>query len=717
MEMLGVCAYPFAVPDYIPANGPFYSGAKDKSPENDETGATFATGRGRVTNIMHSFDEGGTQINRGLIAGSVPVKLLRVNGNDWCPTAITRELSHSQSEEKSLVAIKRLDRIYGQGDPEFFKEIRMLSCYRHENLISLLGFCCQGGEMILIYEYASGGSLDHLLSSADLTWAQRLRICIDAAKGLSFLHDPNGTQQRVLHCDIKSANILLDENMTAKVSDFGLSKMGPANQQYSLLITGALGTPGYCDPVFLETYSLTKESDVYSFGVVLLEILLEMLTKHEDILKAADPLLTYVYKTGKQLKELLSKGLIINEGKTWLSVNEKGEHIERIYIQACLNPAEIEDNIILYFQGGHVTNMMVHSKHLWEFTSKRKTADLQFQFEYPATDLQVAGIEFQPSEEKVELQVFEEYQHIIEAASQSLACRSLQELKQILMIGIHLNDYKTWFSLNKKGEHCHLISMEDCLIANEDFTPRYKFPRLSRFPIGFYKTKKRGFRTHVKTQLLNPVTPYTVNLVIYVSSSDHQVFIDLKYRINGETRTSTVYLAKRIHYSLFMAELYQVTSNGGLVDLEIDFENSGINIIGVEGILFQPLEKVKDQVLEDDTVKDIQPILDLDSDTYWGQKLPNDYEEILKLSNHCIEGKTKKELYSMFCQGFLIDNGQQWFAVDKNGKKWQMLSARAACVILKRNSTWESSNESRFGKQLCKVLDIITQAWKIGLVH
>ncbi|GKC55975.1 kinase-like domain, phloem protein 2-like protein [Tanacetum coccineum] len=146
------------------------------------------------------------------------------------------ELSHSQSEEKSVVAIKRLDHRYGQGDPEFFKEMRMLSCYRHENLISLLGFCCQGGEMILIYEYASRGSLDRYLSSTDLTWTQRIRICIDAAKGLSFLHDPNRTQQRVLHCDIKSANILLDKNMTAKVSDFGLSKMGPANQQYSLLI-------------------------------------------------------------------------------------------------------------------------------------------------------------------------------------------------------------------------------------------------------------------------------------------------------------------------------------------------------------------------------------------------------------------------------------------------------------------------------------------------
>ncbi|GJX74878.1 hypothetical protein Tco_0313473 [Tanacetum coccineum] len=278
-----------------------------------------------------------------------------------------------------------------------------------------------------------------------------------------------------------------------------------------------------------------------------------------------------------------------------------------------------------------------------------------------------------------------EYQHIVEAASQSLAYRSL-ELKQILSIGIHLKDYKTWFSLNEKGEHCELISMKDCLVPNEDFTPRYKSDCFSRFPTGFYDTEHKGFRTHVKAQLLTPLNPYTVNLV----------FFNLKYRINRETKTSTVYLANtRTDDFLHMAELYQVTSNGGLIDLEIDFENPGMNIKGVQGILFQPLEKVEDKVLEDDKVKDIQPILDSDSDTYWGQKLPNDYEEILKLSNPSIEGKTKKELYSMLCQGFLIDNGQQWFAVDKNGKKRQMFSTRASCVILKKNSTWESSNESR----------------------
>ncbi|PWA77941.1 protein kinase-like domain, Phloem protein 2-like protein [Artemisia annua] len=150
-----------------------------------------------------------------------------------------------------MVAFKRLDRKFGQGDPEFWKEIMMLSRYTHENLISLLGYCNEGGEMILVYEHVSKDSLDRHLSSTTLTHSLK----------------------RVLHRDIKIPNILLDENWNAKVSDMGLSKLGPANQQHTALMTNAVGTPGYYDPLYMELGYLTKESDVYSFGVVLLEVL------------------------------------------------------------------------------------------------------------------------------------------------------------------------------------------------------------------------------------------------------------------------------------------------------------------------------------------------------------------------------------------------------------------------------------------------------------
>ncbi|XP_076946900.1 putative receptor-like protein kinase At2g23200 [Bidens hawaiensis] len=181
------------------------------------------------------------------------------------------EVTHSRG--RSMVAIKRLDRRYGQGKTEFLKEVTLLSRYRHKNLIALLGFCYQGDEMILVYEHASRGSLDRYLNSPYLTWTQRLKICLDVTKGLSYLHDPRETHQRLIHCDIKSSNILLDEQWNAKVSDLGLSIIGPANEQNSVIVTSAAGTHGYYDPQYATTHTLTKESDVYSLGVVLFEVL------------------------------------------------------------------------------------------------------------------------------------------------------------------------------------------------------------------------------------------------------------------------------------------------------------------------------------------------------------------------------------------------------------------------------------------------------------
>nr|XP_043638386.1 receptor-like protein kinase HERK 1 [Erigeron canadensis] len=191
-----------------------------------------------------------------------------------------------RSDGLTMVAVKRLDSALGQGAPEFWKEVMLLSRYKHENLVSLLGFCDEGGENILVYEYLANKSLDLYLSGHDLSWIQRLRICIGAAHGLQFLHHPaEGSQERVLHCDIKSANILLDQNWKPKISDFGLSKFGPANQQYSYLFSNAVGTMGYCDPLYIETGFLTKESDIYSFGVVLFEVLCgrHCVQNYEDI--------------------------------------------------------------------------------------------------------------------------------------------------------------------------------------------------------------------------------------------------------------------------------------------------------------------------------------------------------------------------------------------------------------------------------------------------
>ncbi|PWA53389.1 protein kinase, ATP binding site, Serine/threonine-protein kinase Plk3 [Artemisia annua] len=828
----------------------------------------------------------------------------KVNGIGGFGKVYEGELS--RHERKIMVAFKRLDRKHGQGDPEFFKEIIMLSCYKHKNLISLLGFCQEADEMILIYEHASRGSLDRILNKAALTWTQRLKICIDAAKGLSFLHDPNGTQQRVLHRDIKSANILLDENLNAKVADFGLSKLSPANQRYTFLFTSPVGTPGYCDPLYMDDYQLTKESDVYSFGVVLFEVLcgrvcfensegnfmvfvnqwkrcyeqnkldeiifpdlshqmdsssvrtfvdiayqclqisreqrptmsvvveklkaalvqreheqeqirkaaeyeaeqickaaeheaeqmrkaadyeqirkaMRKAVKQVQILKAAEyeaeqvrkaaefeQIRKAMRKTAKQVKirkpaeyeaeqeqmrkaveqeykEILKSAdpplrfleFPVNGGKTidpnnsadiqlmnmqLLTINDKGEvFCERIYIEACMgqfqydrlqDPSGFENsrfpggrcyykhedelnirvraqflypritysvNLVfrnalqsvwlcqtLHYKLDGVTKCcMVYDTYeredgwfvvpLYKFTSDHKTAEFEINFQRfrDSCKLQVAGFEFQPLEENVELndQWLEEYQDIVKAASQSLFYKSPEELKGLLSKGCHINNYKTWFSLNENGEHCEMLSISHCLISCESGNFYNTRDLYSRFPC-FFQTNKKRFKVHIRTQFLTPSIRYTVNIVLCKATYWKQKYVALRYKIEGETETSIVYLATETQdgYS-FIAELYQFTSIRRTFDIEIVFEDHKDDL-EVEGILFQPLEKVEhEQVLEDEKLSD---------DLQWT------FNKEDMCTNHL---------------KWFIDNGQEGYSVDKNGKKCLMLSARGAIRILKK---------------------------------
>nr|GEW30419.1 serine-threonine/tyrosine-protein kinase catalytic domain-containing protein [Tanacetum cinerariifolium] len=207
----------------------------------------------------------------------------------------------------TTVAVKRLNEQFGQGLKEFLTEIQLLFGQERPNLISLLGYCDEEKEKIIVYEYAARGSLDRYIrwrnrneSSTTLTWLERLKICADAARGLNHLHNHIGGHRTIIHRDIKSSNILIDENWVAKISDLGLSKLSVTGFGMSLIVSNGCGTHGYCEPEYYTSGIVTKKSDVYSFGIVLFEVLCGRLC----IIEADNGFIL----SGKSVKEYYNKG-------------------------------------------------------------------------------------------------------------------------------------------------------------------------------------------------------------------------------------------------------------------------------------------------------------------------------------------------------------------------------------------------------------------------
>uniref|UniRef100_A0A7N0V976 Protein kinase domain-containing protein n=1 Tax=Kalanchoe fedtschenkoi TaxID=63787 RepID=A0A7N0V976_KALFE len=171
------------------------------------------------------------------------------------------------------VAIKVLSAYSSQGAREFLTELELITNIQHENLVQVYGCCAEGNHRIIVYGYLENNSLARRLlggscSNIQFDWTARHKICVGVARGLAFLHEE--VHPHIIHRDIKASNILLDKDLTPKISDFGLAKLFPSHLTH--VSTRIAGTAGYLAPEYAIQGQLTRKADIYSFGVLLLEI-------------------------------------------------------------------------------------------------------------------------------------------------------------------------------------------------------------------------------------------------------------------------------------------------------------------------------------------------------------------------------------------------------------------------------------------------------------
>ncbi|KAI3694055.1 hypothetical protein L1987_77014 [Smallanthus sonchifolius] len=172
----------------------------------------------------------------------------------------------------TVVAVKRLLNNLGQAEKEFRVEVEAIGHVRHKNLVRLLGYCIEGTQRMLVYEYVDNGNLEQWLHGDTqecgvLTWEARMKVLLGIAKALAYLHE--AIEPKVVHRDIKSSNILIDHDFNGKLSDFGLAKLLDSGESH--INTRVMGTFGYVAPEYANTGMLNEKSDIYSFGVLLLE--------------------------------------------------------------------------------------------------------------------------------------------------------------------------------------------------------------------------------------------------------------------------------------------------------------------------------------------------------------------------------------------------------------------------------------------------------------
>ncbi|PWA53497.1 protein kinase-like domain, Phloem protein 2-like protein [Artemisia annua] len=610
----------------------------------------------------------------------------------------------------NFIAAKRLGRKSAEGEAEFVTELEILMEYKHENVIGLVGYCDEEDEKIIVYEYASRGSLDQYVSNDSLTWVMRLKICINIAVGLEFLHGTDSCPEMVIHRDISSSNILLLDDWKAKISDFGLSLVCPTNQDVDYVIDNVTGTIGYSDPLYSKTGFLTKESDIFSLGAVLFDILCGKLSS----VKLDDEYL-YLPFLAKQHYHLEKLDELVFEG-----IKE-----------------QIEPQSFITF--ARIAYQCIHHRRERRPTANEVVMQLK------------KALEFQEDYEKWESKLPKDYKEIVQMSKcpEIYSTTKKEDLYNIFSNGILLQEDKVLLSFDGNGERNKMVSATMFSYINS-CPHEWKSLQESRFEtvVEMFDISKLNIKIQTNAQLLSPNVVYGVYLVFKLSDvrqfSSKPMYVNLKYR-NG-LESLHAYFATWRHKEWMMIKLYQFLNQNENTVFDFLFESfssyyCGDGAVYVEGIEFRAIDEVKheeigklkevQQVLKSNfNVDQVQQlptnfeeifkicrnydelfwlgevnekkllVLSAKAEDYekWEPKLPKDYKEIVQMSK-CPEiySTTKKEdLYNIFSNGILLQEDKVLLSFDGNGQRNKMVSAAMFSYINGCPHEWKSLQESRF---------------------
>ncbi|GJW80318.1 kinase-like domain, phloem protein 2-like protein [Tanacetum coccineum] len=544
----------------------------------------------------------------------------------------------------NIIAAKRLDRKSAEGEAEFMTELEILMEYKHENVIRLLGYCDEEDEKIIVYEYASRGSLDKYLSDDSLTWVMRLKICIDIAIGLDFLHGIVSSPEMVIHRDISSSNILLFDDWKAKITDFGLSLVCPTNQDVGFVIDNVTGTIGYRDPLYSKTGFLTKESDIFSLGAVLFDILCGKLSSIE-----LDDEYLYLPFLAKQHYHVGKLDKLVFEGIKEQIVPESYTTFTRIALQ-CLH-------------------------HMRERRPTTHEVIIQLK----------KALEFQEDYEIWEPKLPKDYKEIIQMSKrpENYSFTKKEYLYNIFSGGILIQHDKVLLSFVGNGERNQMVSATMFSYINSCPHDWKSLPE-SRFEAVVEILDISNMIIEIKTraQFLSPNVVYGIYLVFKLCDSRNcstkPMYVNLKYRKGQESLHA--YFATWRDEQWMMIELHRFLNQNGHVVFEFLLESfstyyCGDGAIFLEGVEFRAIDRVKHE--ESRKLKEVQHVLKSNFNVDQVQQLPTKFEEIFKIHGNYDE---------LFWLG------------EVNGKKFLVLSAKTVVYKFSNVDLFTSipSAQSRF---------------------